>query len=238
MASLKAIFFDLDDTLIFAHAQPRQAWAAVLADHKEHFPGHDLERVLHAIVGAARWFWSDPTRHREGRLDIGRARGGIMDRAFRELGLDDEGLKDRLSTRFDAHRKQAMYLFPDVHETLEHLAGLGLKLALVTNGAAAAQREKIERFDLAGRFDHILIEGEFGAGKPEPQVYRHLLERLGVQPRETWMVGDHLEWEVAAPQRLGIKGIWCNVQGTALPAGSDVQPDHVVGGVRELLALI
>ena len=158
--------------------------------------------------------------------------------AFGELGLDDESLKGRLSSRFDAHRKQAMFLYPHVHETLDHLAGLGLKLALVTNGAGAAQREKIERFGLAGRFDHILIEGEFGAGKPEPQVYLHLMASLGTTPGETWMVGDHLEWEVAAPQRLGIKGIWCNIHGADLPENSDVRPDHIVGGVREVLSLI
>ena len=238
MASPKAIFFDLDDTLIFAHARPEEAWQAVLGDHMEHFPRHDLERVLAAVVGAARWFWSDPRRHREGRLNVDRAHRHVLDRAFIELEIEDDGLKDRLSARFGAHRKKAMHLFPHVHETLDQLVELGLKLALVTNGAAATQREKIVRFGLAGRFDHILIEGEFGAGKPEPQVYRHLMACLGTNPGETWMVGDHLEWEVAAPQRLGIKGIWCNVQGADLPADNEVRPDHIVGGVREILPLI
>ena len=56
-------------------------------------------------------------------------------------------------------------------------------LALVTNGAAETQRAKIERFELAHRFHHIQIEGEFGQGKPELAVYRHALERLGCRRR-------------------------------------------------------
>ena len=98
-------------------------------------------------------------------------------------------------------------------------------LALVTNGAAAPQRAKVERFDLARRFDHVQIEGEHGFGKPEERAYLHAMQALGVAASETWMVGDNLEWEVAAPQRLGIYAIWHDVTGEGLPPDSPVKPD-------------
>ena len=88
------------------------------------------------------------------------------------------------------------------------LKALGVRLALVTNGAAEPQRAKVIRFALEERFDHIQIEGEHGFGKPEERAYTHAMEALGVGPQETWMVGDNLEWEIAAPQRLGIYAIW------------------------------
>ena len=78
----------------------------------------------------------------------------------------------------------------------------------------------------------------FGIGKPEPRVYEFLMDLFGVGAHETWMVGDNLEWEVAAPQRLGILSIWCNPLGAPLPAGKGIRPDHVIGGVPELLALL
>ena len=63
-----------------------------------------------------------------------------------------------------------MSLFPDAHEVIDALRARGLKLALVTNGEAQLQRAKISRFDLAGRFDHVQIEGEHGFGKPEERA--------------------------------------------------------------------
>jgi hypothetical protein len=48
---------------------------------------------------------------------------------------------------------------------------------------------------------------EHGFGKPEERAYNHAMEVLGVGPDETWMVGDNLEWEIVAPQRLGICAI-------------------------------
>jgi FMN phosphatase YigB (HAD superfamily) len=39
------------------------------------------------------------------------------------------------------------------------------------------------------------------------------LDQLGVTADDTWMVGDNDEWEVIAPQRLGVKGIWIDHKG-------------------------
>ncbi len=238
MAPPKAIFLDLDDTLIFSNGLPEQAWRLVLAGFADRFPRRDVAEIRDAIMAASRWFWSEPTRHRTGRCDLPVARRTIVGNAFEALGIDDTELADELARTFNAHRKRAMRLHPGVHETLDALAGRGLKLALVTNGAGAPQREKIACFDLGHRFDHILIEGEFGIGKPEPRVYEFLMDLFGVGAHETWMVGDNLEWEVAAPQRLGILSIWCNPLGAPLPAGKGIRPDHVIGGVPELLALL
>jgi putative hydrolase of the HAD superfamily len=48
------------------------------------------------------------------------------------------------------------------------------------------------------------------------------------------MVGDHLEFDVAAPQRLGLTGVWIDRAGSGLPAGSAVRPHHVIRSLREL----
>ena len=108
-------------------------------------------------------------------------------------------------------------------------------LALVTNGQSDTQRAKVERFDLARRFDHIQIEGEHGFGKPEARAYTHAMRALGVEAHETWMVGDNLEWEVVAPQRLGIFAIWHDHLGDGLPEGSTIKPDRIIRSITELL---
>ena len=134
----------------------------------------------------------------------------------------------RMADRYSVYREEQMQLFPGVHDAIDALKGHGVKLALVTNGAAETQRAKIVRFALEHRFDHIQIEGEHGFGKPEERAYTHAMEALGVTARDTWMIGDNLEWEVVTPQRLGIYAIWMDAHGDGLPEGSDHQagPDH------------
>jgi putative hydrolase of the HAD superfamily len=105
----------------------------------------------------------------------------------------------------------------------------------VTNGAADTQRAKVERFALTHRFDHIQIEGEHGFGKPEARAYLHAMQALGVTAQDTWMVGDNLEWEVEAPQELGIYAIWIDVHGDGLPEGSTIKPDRIIRSLTELV---
>ena len=124
-----------------------------------------------------------------------------MRRGLAKLGRADEALADRIADAFTEMRRDEYRLYPDAHATVDALRQAGVKLALVTNGAAETQRDKIVRFDLGHRFDHIQIEGEFGQGKPELAVYRHALERLGCDAGDAWMVGDNYEWEVVAPQQ-------------------------------------
>lgn len=58
--------------------------------------------------------------------------------------------------------------------------------------------------------------------------------RLGVVPAGAWMVGDNLEWDVAAPQRLGIRGIWIDARGTGVPPGHAARPDRIIRRLSDL----
>jgi FMN phosphatase YigB (HAD superfamily) len=98
------------------------------------------------------------------------------------------------------------------------------------------------RFADEHRFDHIQIEGEHGFGKPEERAYTHAMETLGVGPHETWMVGDNLEWEIMAPQRLGIYAICTMVTVSACrPIHRSARPHHPppvgIAAVAELFGL-
>ena len=125
-------------------------------------------------------------------------------------------------------------LLPGALDTVRRFKAAGCALALVTNGSRRTQRMKIERFGLEPIFDAIFVEGELGFGKPDPRVYELALSRLGYSPAETWMVGDHLEWDVAAPQQLGIYGVWVDAQSKGVPRDSPVRPDLTVRSIAEL----
>lgn len=239
MTSLpQAILFDLDDTLIRAYAQPEEAWTRLLqvfAPHLDLAGDAAVEPVRVAIMEEARAFWNDRAEAARWRLDIPGARRLSVRAGLARLGYRDEMLADRIADAFTELRRAEYRLYPDAHATVDALRRQGVKLALVTNGAAATQRAKIERFDLVHRFDHIQIEGEFGRGKPELDVYHHALERLGCAACDAWMVGDNYEWEVEAPQKIGLSGIWYDPFEAGIPLHATARPTRVIRRLGELL---
>ena len=236
-----AILFDLDDTIITAFGHAADQWRRVVAEFADHLEPHPPANVVAALQDYSSYLWADQARHKHWRHRIGEARRHIVENALCGLAASagiataPAELCHAVADRFQQIHDAELRMFPGAHETLDRLKELGVKLALVTNGAAEAQRAKVVRFALEHRFDHIQIEGEHGFGKPEEQAYIHALGSLGVDARETWMVGDNLEWEVVAPQRLGIFAIWYDGYGAGLPLGSPIRPDRIVRALPELL---
>jgi len=242
MADLPAaILFDLDDTIIQAYAHPQRAWAAVVGEFTHRLGDAPPDAIVAAITTAANAFWGrDQDWHRIWRQRLREAREQIVETGFAQLADDGYAvpplaIQHALSHRFSSYREENLKLFPDAHETIDALKARGVKLALITNGPQTQQREKVVRFALTERFDHIQIEGEHGFGKPEERAYRHALATLGVTPADAWIVGDNLEWEVIAPQKLGIHAIWYDPHGDGVPEGHAAKPDRIIRSLRELL---
>jgi putative hydrolase of the HAD superfamily len=235
----KAILFDLDDTLISYSGERREVWTDTLAPHLHRCDGRAVDDILEAMDAEMRWFWSDPVRHREGRLDMQAARTRICTGGFKRLGIEDAMLIADVALAFHLNREKRLRLFEDAHHVLDTLKASGLQLCLITNGEGAVQRAKVERFDLLHRFHHIQIEGEHPFGKPEPEAYAHALEKLGARHGEAWIIGDNLEWEVAVPQKLGFAhAIWYDAFGRGLPNRTEVRPDRILTRLRDLLAVV
>jgi putative hydrolase of the HAD superfamily len=231
---MKALLVDLDDTLLDYSGGVDECWSAA-CETVAGPAGIDTALLVEAVRKERRLFWDDPERHRLERVDMPGAWRKIVARGLERMGAPGGTLAGPVAEDFAARRWVVMRLFPGVPEALGRLRDGGVIMGLVTNGDKRQQRAKIERYDLGRYFDAVLIEGEFGAGKPDETVYRHVLERLGVPAREAWMVGDHLEWDVGAPQRLGLRGVWVDREGTGLTADSLVRPHRIIREFPELL---
>jgi putative hydrolase of the HAD superfamily len=136
-----------------------------------------------------------------------------------------------LADAYDALHDEELSLFPDAHETLDRLKELGITLALITNGATEPQRAKVVRFALEHRFDHIQTRLRQARGASLQSCDGSARRRAG----RDWMVGNNLEWEIVAPQRLGIYAIWHDGYGVRLPRNSPIRPDRIIRRLSELL---
>lgn len=230
----QAILLDLDDTILDDSGGVIACWRDACVAHRDTMDGLDPETVFDAIDRIREWYWSDPERHRAGRLELAWARCEVVRIALENIGVDNPDLANRIGATYHALRDRHIKPFDDAIATVQWLRQCGCRLALLTNGGSAGQRHKIDRFSLAPLFDAILVEGEVGFGKPDPRIYRDALARLGVAPDRAWMVGDNLEWDVAGPQREGIAGIWIDARGKGLPEGHPVRPHLIISCLADL----
>jgi putative hydrolase of the HAD superfamily len=234
----RAMLIDMDETILSAYGRPELAWTVVATEFAGELEPLSPQQVAAAITTYAHQFWA--AAEPSWRMKLAEARqitvkGGLAALAPSGRAALPDDLAVRMADRFTAYRDEQMFVFPGAHEAIDEFKARGVKLALVTNGAAEIQRAKIERFAFAHRFDHIQIEGEHEFGKPDERAYLHAMQALGVGAEDTWMVGDNLEWEIEAPQRLGIYAIWMDVHGDGLPPGSTVRPDRIIRSLTELL---
>jgi len=80
--------------------------------------------------------------------------------------------------------------FPGVLEGLERLRAAGLRLACVTNKAAAYTVPLLERAGVANRLDATVSADQVGRRKPDPEPFLHACRLLGVAAREAVVIGD------------------------------------------------
>ncbi len=230
----RAVLFDLDDTLITDGGLSERAWREVCREFAP-LAGLSGEDVLYgAIRQSSDNYWNDPETHRRGRLALNAARREVVGQAFRSLGLPAGSVSDRIADAFSDKKDRAISLVSGAIDILKSLKECGLPLALLTNGASDTQRNKIERFSLSPFFDCILIEGEFGVGKPDERVFRTALEKLKADAAFTWMVGDDLRRDIAGAAGLGIGTVWVDWKKSGLPPASPVMPDCIINSLTQL----
>ncbi len=221
---------DLDDTILDFTAPGAETWADLFPQFASRI-GIPVETLREAVMASSNWYWSDPDRHREGRLAQRKARHTYLREAFRALGLDRTEIADELADAFSRQREERVRPFPGALEALERMQAAGARMVLLTNGESAIQRAKIVRFGLTRFFGAFLIEGETGLGKPSAEAFQSALDALGAPPYVVWMIGDNPEWDINPAKALGMRTVWVRLDPSAkdLPAA-----DLTVGSLREL----
>ena len=141
----RAILFDLDDTILVAFGPAQSQWQRTIGAFADQLGPIEATVIAAAIEAASTELWADPGRHKYWRHRTGAARRQIVATAFAALAatgdpVPPEAVGDALADAYNALHDEELSLFPDAHETLDRLKELGVKLALITNGAAEPQR--------------------------------------------------------------------------------------------------
>ncbi len=197
---VKAVFLDFGGTLAYGGInwdEYHRAVRVLLASL-----GYDIEqRRLKKAIGAS---LQELRRHRSKGLE--KTNEEIYGAVLRRVGLpaDDETLK-MIHDTFKKHYISTFY--PRTEETLRKLAEK-YKLALISNTMSDQPREMLEETGLDRLFEIIICSRDLGIRKPNPAIFKYVMDEVGVQPRETVHVGDSVEADMEGASASGITPIW------------------------------
>ncbi|GLC89889.1 HAD family hydrolase [Lysinibacillus piscis] len=258
--TIKTVIFDLDDTLLWdkksiqvafektctyaATIHPVSAEALEDAVRKEaralyeSYETYDYTVLIGINPFEGLWgTFDDPTDSFQKMKDIAPSyRATAWTKGLAALGIADVQLGAELGERFVAERKASPFLYEDTFAVLDALKGK-YQLVLLTNGAPSLQNLKLDITpEIAPYFDHIIISGDFGKGKPDATIFEYVMEKAGVTADEAIMVGDNLNTDILGSSRVGMRNVWINREHTTV--NGTVTPTYEVDSLTALLALV
>ena len=259
--TLKTIIFDLDDTLLNDQKSVKTAFekTCIYANNKYKIGVAELEEAVRAearklytaypcydytlLIGINPFegLWgtfNDPTpQFQQMKEIVPEYRTAAWTQGLKVLGIDDSAFGAELGERFVAERKVSPFLYEDTYEVLDALKDQ-YELVLLTNGAPSLQNLKLQITpELVPYFDHIVISGDFGKGKPDAAIFEFVMEKANITAGDAIMVGDNLMTDILGSSRVAMRNVWINRENKP-PMPDIVVPTYEVKSLTELLELI
>lgn len=237
-----AIFFDFDDTLHDFGGAYRAAFASLVHTVLEDAPPATTSLLRNTVAevqarSAHAWdrIWE---RFMIGELTEEGLWSGRMRAVMDAIGVPlDDGVAQKARNRYLEAMEEAIHLYPDVHPALRGLRALPNRpvLAVLTNGPATTQAQRLQRLGLDQQFDFVLISGAIGVGKPDPRFFAEALARSRVSPDRAVMIGDNPVADIGGAKASGLRAVWVNRNGTPWPDRT-VEPDAVAHNLLDAVA--
>jgi putative hydrolase of the HAD superfamily len=215
---IKAILFDLDDTLL-------DRTTSLAEFVKEHYQRFKLVHVAYE------------TYHRR-FMELDERGYAAKPQMFQAL-IDAFAIPasvEALLADFEQRAWLSCTLLPDAATVLAELRVRGYKLGVITNGEEWSQMRKLTVAGLLPLLDLIVISGNEQVKKPDPLIFLRAAERLAVRPDECVFVGDHARNDIYGASAVGMRTVWyCGDQ--QWPAEQAVAPDYTIRSLGDLLGL-
>jgi len=210
---IRAVLFDLDDTLFDHRGCARDALTAV-QQSQSCFQSVSFDALARTHAELLEELHAEVML---GRVSIEVARIERFRRLLESAGLRDEGeIARELATLYrDSYRvrRRAVAGAAALMSAVKRHARVGI----VSNNVLDEQQEKLLVCGLDQFVDELVVSGEVGVSKPDPVIFHTALNRLGVTAAETVMVGDSWIADIEGARAAGIRAIWFNPSGSPLP---------------------
>jgi len=216
----KAIFIDIDDTLLDYIPCCREAFDAAmnslsgiagltvnerngLTAKRSYSPQDGLFQTFFQISG--RLF----SEAKHGLHTIAEVMELYPKEFIATIGYPESAV-DPFKHAFRAAWGKTHTLMPEARETLEALRAKGYRLFAASNSFGHLQRSRLEQAGILSFFEDTYISMDIGYDKPDIRFYQEALRRCGLQPHEVLMVGDSMTTDILGAQNAGLGVIFFN----------------------------
>ncbi|XP_013932111.1 PREDICTED: N-acylneuraminate-9-phosphatase [Thamnophis sirtalis] len=233
---IKALFFDLDNTLIDTVSASRAAIAEVIRilQYEYHYTEREADMVCERFQAKLSKECFDPSKISITNLRIQHWEGAIQEV---KGGTANQKLARECYFLWKTTRLEHLTLTKETRKILRGLKKVA-PLLLLTNGDTETQREKIEACACQEFFDAIVVGGEQKEEKPSPSIFLHCCELLGVQAEDCVMIGDSLDTDIQGGLNAGLKAtIWINKTGI-VPKETSPIPHYTISSLLDLPGLL
>ncbi|XP_077586602.1 N-acylneuraminate-9-phosphatase [Stigmatopora nigra] len=230
---VKALIFDLDNTLIDTNGAGRYAIQKTQALLKTTLTLDDgtITNICEKFMQKLLHEKPEPTSGKS----IDDIRVGHWDESIKECvdSCSTPNLAAQCYYLWKNSRLELLKLAPEISDLLKQLRRK-YKLLLLTNGNAQTQREKVEAVDCEAFFDRIVVGGDYAEQKPYPSIFRLCFDLLQVEAQDCIMVGDSLDTDIQGGFMAKVRAtVWINKSGDAVPDGA-AKPDYIISTVLDL----
>ena len=216
-AEVRAVIFDLDDTLYPERDYVKSGFRAVAA-------------LLSAVSDCEKKLWA-----------AFEAQLPAIDTVLFDEGIYTEELKAECLRAYRGHMPE-IKLYDGVLEMLADLRAKGIKLGIITDGRPEGQKNKIEALGIAELFDEIIITDELGGrafNKPCDIAFRIMQRRLCLPFEKMLYVGDNAAKDLIAPRRLSMQAVWLsNPDGIYTTPSGALLPEKRISAVTEVAKFV
>ena len=195
----RAIFIDIDDTLLDYIPCCREAFEFALPEHPEYFD------LFFEISG--RLF----SEAKHGLHTIAEVMELYPKEFIAAIGYPPEAV-DPFKHAFRAAWGKTHTLVPGAKEMLENLQAKGYRLFAASNSFGHLQRNRLECAGILPYFEDTYISMDIGYDKPDIRFYQEALRRCGLQPHEVLMIGDSMTTDVIGAQKAGMDALFFDRQ--------------------------
>ena len=257
---IKALFFDLDDTLLWDKKSVATAFKKTceVASQTHDIDPYELEEAVREEARSlyetyetyefTKMIGINPFEGLWGTFDdagesfqkmkeiVPTYRREAWTGGLARLGMKDAAFGEQLAELFVEKRKESPFVYEETFQVLDKLKN-EYQLVLITNGSPSLQQTKLEITpEIAPYFDHIIISGGFGVGKPNRTIFDHALEICGVKPSEALMVGDNLMTDILGASYVGIPSVWINRDNHE--AHKEIKPTYEITNLEDIFPIL
>nr|WP_202987940.1 HAD family hydrolase [Vibrio parahaemolyticus] len=235
---LKAIFFDMDETLCGTSQADKAAGQKFAAWIQQTYPQLSdpqafLQRYLQGVYKKLNAEFPQLVALLP---DENAFRCGLIQTILAENGIHIEAEQAQQAQHyFDSARMGAFTFFPGVKEMLTDLRK-HYKLVVITNGPIFSQHPKLKATQMDEWVDHIIVGGEEPEEKPAASIFQKALNLVDIKPEEALHIGDSLAADIAGANNMGILSVWVNATGASNP--TEITPNFEIRETVELKEIL